>query len=127
MSVRTFTLFEDAMQILKFAVAVLAALSLQIITGVAEVRVKAPKSCGYHSGNFARTCSASSTTRCFAAAKRGVAGFTNAGCEKHRATCSSCLQKFHRCLKGIEHKACGPTKASSQSYAQKFGRCMRAS
>ena len=112
------------MQILKFAVAVLAALALQIITGVAEVSVKAPKSCGYHSGNFARTCSANSTARCFAAAKRGVAGITKQTCETQRAICSSCLQKFQRCLQGIEHKARGATKASCQSCAQKFETCM---
>ena len=112
------------MHIVKLAAAALAALVLQLPATAAGANHKTAASCGYHSGNFARTCSATSTTRCLAAAKRGAPGITKSGCDKHRAVCSSCLMAFQRRVKKAEAKASPTLKASCGTCARKFERCM---
>ena len=108
----------------KLVFAALAAVTVFAPAHLALAERAAPATCGYHSGNFARTCSANITTRCFAAANRGVPGITKAGCAKHQATCTSCLGAFQTCLKTIKVKARLPAKISCERCAKKFELCI---
>jgi hypothetical protein len=84
--------------------------------------------CGWHSGNYARTCSAHAAAGCLRAAKRGVAGFTVRKCQENKARCSKCLKTTLACANRVDRPE-RPKEAVVQS-CQKcdagFRRCMGA-
>jgi hypothetical protein len=82
--------------------------------------------CGWHSGNYARTCSSHAAAGCLRAAKRGVAGFTVRKCQEDKARCSKCLKTTLACANRADRpgRAKDAVTQSCQKCDAGFGRCM---
>lgn len=83
--------------------------------------------CGWHSGNYARTCSPHARSSCLRAAKRNVAGFSVRKCQEETALCSKCLKTTIACANRVDRP--GRSKETVTLGCQKcdagFGRCMK--
>ena len=86
----------------------------------------AASQCGWHSGNYARTCSSHAAAGCLRAAKRNVPGFTVRKCQENAKRCSTCLSTTLSCARRTDRP--GRAKDAVSQGCQKcdagFNKCL---
>lgn len=96
------------------------------IVAMFSVRPAQAAQCGWHSGNYARTCSSHAAAGCLRAAKRKVAGFSVSKCRAEAALCSKCLASTLACAKRVDRpeRSKAAVAAGCRTCDSGFGRCM---